>query len=142
MTKVTFIGGGDADVTTNSWSSGRGASVEFRLKEPVELDPNDSFHSHIIRKAARNPFFDVEGNDYVVEKAPEVDPEILNLRKVLDDYGVRYHHKSGVEKLRGQIEAHKELKALRKVAEENGIGWNEEDTLEDLNAALEDADNG
>ena len=62
MTEVTFLGGEDCgNVGHTDWTDNRGGSIRFPVNQPVDLNPNDPQHAHIIKKARINRFFEVSG---------------------------------------------------------------------------------
>ena len=80
MTKLTFLSGPDCgDVGSTAWNG-----VVFPANVPVELDPSNPAHAHMIGKARGNRFFAVE------DGAQDADLEAL--RALAREAGVKSPH--------------------------------------------------
>ena len=96
MTKVTYVG--DAELIT--W-----CGVTFKPKKTVKLDSRKGDHRHILSRVPTNPFFELEGGAKDAQTVNDELAERDELRKALDEKGISYHHKHGVEKLRELLES-------------------------------------
>ena len=96
MTQVTWIGGDECgNVAHSDWSDPRLGTVRFTINQPVDLDPSNEYHAHIIQKARTNRFFAVED---------ETEDDLEPLREEARAAGVKGAHLfKDADKLRAAI---------------------------------------